>query len=319
MEPTSLQEAIIYFSNPANCRQYLIARRWPNGVECPRCGSKQVTYSEKYNRWQCGSHHDRRQFTLKTGTIFEDSALGLDKWLAAMWMVVNCKNGVSSYEIARDLKVTQKSAWFMLHRLREVMKDDDGGEQLSGEIEADETFIGGKVKNMHRRSKRNIQAKNDGNWGKTVVLGLLERDGNVKAAVAPNRRKRQVQDNIQKNVAPGSKLYTDEFNSYDNLPEDFTREFVNHLSTYVNGKVHTNGIENFWSLLKRTLKGTYVSVDPAHLQAYVDEQAFRFNMRQDRDGAKLKDSERFHTAVCRIVGKRLTWEALVNTDGGLRP
>ena len=175
MEPTSLQEAIVYFAEPANCREYLVVRRWPDGVECPRCGGKNVKFSDKFNRWQCGSHHERRQFTLKTGTIFEDSALGLDKWLAAMWMVANCKNGVSSYEIGRDLKITQKSAWFMLHRLREVMQDSKDASKLSGEIEADETFIGGKVTNMHRRSRRNIQSKNDGGQRGTRFKAVYRR------------------------------------------------------------------------------------------------------------------------------------------------
>jgi transposase-like protein len=312
-EPKTLQEAILYFADPKNCREYLVSRRWPDGVICPRCGSKNVAFSEKHNRWQCGSHHERRQFTLKTGTIFEDSPLGLDKWLAAMWMVVNCKNGVSSYEIAKDLGITQKSAWFVLHRLREVMQDTEPKRKLSGEVEADETFVGGNVRNMHRKSKRCIQAKNGPNWGKVIVLGLLERDGNVRAAVAPNRRKHHVQPHILANMEPGSKLYTDEFNGYDGLPEDVKREFVNHLQAYVAGRVHTDGMENFWSLLKRTLGGTYVSVDPVHLQGYVNEQVFRFNNRVD-----MTDAERFAAAVKQIVGKRLTWDALIGAAGEAR-
>lgn len=308
-EPHTLQEAILYFADPKNCREYLVTRRWPNGVECPRCGSKRVVFSEKFNRWQCGSHHERRQFTLKTGTIFEESPIGLDKWLTAMWMIVNCKNGVSSYELAKDLGITQKSAWFLVHRLREVMQESAASPKLSGEIEADETFVGGNVRNMHRNSKRSIQAKNEGNWGKTIVLGLLQRDGNVRTAVAPNRRKHHVHPNIIQNVEPGSKLYTDEFNAYDNLPPGFAREFVNHLRSYVEGHVHTNGMENFWSLLKRTLKGTYVSVDPAHLQAYVNEQMFRFNNR-----VEMKDADRFEVAVSQVVGKRLTWDVLIGKE-----
>lgn len=317
-EPKTLQEATLYFADPANCREYLMARRWPDGVVCPTCGSAKVTFSVKHNRWQCGSHHAKRQFTAKTGTIFEDSPLGLDKWLVAMWQIINCKNGISSYEIAKNLGITQKSAWFILHRLREVMTDSPT-KKLGGRVEADETFIGGNVRNMHRKSKRTIQAKNDGNWGKTIVLGLLERDGNVRAAVAPNRRKHHVQPNIIANVEPGSTLYTDEFNAYDNLPADFQREMVNHLQAYVNGQIHTNGMENFWSLLKRTLKGTYVSVDPAHLQAYVDEQVFRFNNREDANGEKLTDGERFDMAVRKVTGKRLTWDALINRDTVPRP
>jgi transposase-like protein len=325
--PKTLQEAIIYFADPANCREFLVARRWPNGVECPYCGSKNVKLSEKYNRWQCASHHAPkvegekampRQFTLKTGTIFEESPIALDKWLATMWQLVNCKNGVSSYEIGKAIGVSQKSAWFMLHRLREVMSDSEG-DKLSGHVEADETFVGGKVTNMHRRSKRNIQSKNDGNWGKTVVLGLLEREGRVRAAVAPTRRHYEIHKNVMANVEPGSTLLTDEYDAYQSLPDEFTHEMVNKLKGYVDGKIHVNGMENFWSLLKRGLKGTYVSVDPVHLQAYVDEQVFRFNSRKDADNKPIKDAERFDLAVRQIVGKRLTWNALTGKEGVPRP
>lgn len=268
-EPKTLQQAILYFADPKNCREYLVARRWPDGVTCPYCGSKNVKFSEKYNRWQCASHHAPkaegekpmpRQFTLKTGTIFEESPIGLDKWLLTMWQLVNCKNGVSSYEIAKDIGVTQKSAWFMLHRLREIMRPNNA-DKLAGEIECDESFVGGKTKNMHKRSKRKIQADKDGNWGKTVVLGLLEREGHVRAAVSPTRQYYHVHANIAANVEPGSELYSDEFQAYQSLPPGlFTHEIVNKLDGYVRDRIiHVNGLENFWSLLKRTLKGTYVS------------------------------------------------------------
>ena len=308
-EPKTLQEAIQYFTDADNCREYLMVRRWPNGVTCPTCGNKRVGFLAKQQRWQCATKHPKRQFSIKLGTIFEDSPLGLDKWLPAVWFVTNCKNGVSSWEIHRAIGVTQKTAWFMLHRIRLAMQDS-GAAKLFGEIEADETFIGGKVTNMHRKSKRTIQAKNDGNWGKTVVLGLLQRGGDVRAAVAVSRRKHTVQANIAKNVQDGSKLYTDDFVSYEDLPGDLTREFINHLDAYVNGQVHTNGLENFWSLLKRSLKRTYVSVDPAHLQAYVDEQVFRYNNRKEMD-----DAERFSTVLTQIVGKRITYAELIGKEG----
>ena len=146
MEPKSLQEAIIYFADPKNCREYMGARRWPDGVVCPRCQSKNVLFLEKYNRWHCREKHSAPQFTLKTGTIFEDSPIGLDKWLTAMWMIVNCKNGVSSWEIHRSVKVTQKTAWFMLHRIRLSLQDEHTGGKLggaAGPVEIDETYIGG--------------------------------------------------------------------------------------------------------------------------------------------------------------------------------
>src|SRR5229473_1028510 len=176
-EPKTLQEAILFFSNPDNCREYLVARRWPDGVTCPTCGGKNVVFSAKHNRWQCSSHHKQRQFTLKTGTIFEGSPIGLDKWLAAMWQIVNCKNGISSYEIHRAIGVTQKTAWFMDHRIRVALGMGSSG-KLSGEVEVDETFIGGKARNMHK-GRRRRQIKGTGGAGKVAVMGLLERHGEV--------------------------------------------------------------------------------------------------------------------------------------------
>lgn len=305
-EPKTLQDAIIYFANPDNCISYLVARRWRDGVVCPSCGSKDVSFVASRRLWQCKTRHPKSQFSIKVGTIFEDSPITLDKWLLGMWMIANCKNGISSYELHRATGISQKSAWFVLHRLRLALQDDNGS-KLGGNVEADETFIGGKVQNMHRRSKRTIQAKNDGNWGKAVVLGLLERDGRVRAAVAPTRRYYDVHKNVMSNVETGSTLITDEYNAYQSLPGEFTHEIINKLHGYVNGRIHVNGMENFWSLLKRGLKGTYVSVDPAHLQAYVDEQVFRFNNRKSEDGTTLSDSDRFDAAVLQIVGKRLTW------------
>jgi len=226
--------------------------------------------------------------------------------MPAVWLVTTCKNGISSYEISRDLGVTQKTAWFMLHRIRKAMQTESFGkfEKLSGEVEADETSVGGKIRNLHKRSRRKIQAANDGNWGKTVVLGLLQRDGHVRAAVAPNRKVRSIQDNLLRNVEPGTLLYSDSADVYQQFGEKFVHEFVDHMAEYVNGRVHTNGLENFWSLLKRTLKGPYVSVDPVHLFRNVDEQCFRYNYR------KMTDAERFLIVAAHVVGKRLTYAEL---------
>lgn len=309
-EPKTLQQAIVYFADADNCRQYLMIRRWPDGVVCPTCGSSKVSFLVKQQRWQCAGKHPKKQFSVKVGTIFEDSPLGLDKWLPAVWLLTNCKNGASSYEIHRALGVTQKTAWFMLHRIRLAMQNTKAS-KLSGEVEADETFVGGKVTNMHRTSRRKIQATNEGHWGKTVVLGLLERDGGVRAAVAPTRQSYEVQQHLNNNVEPGSTLYTDEFAVYQHVaPNQYTHQVINKLEAYVKGNVHVQGMENFWSLLKRSLKGTYVSVDPVHLQAYVDEQCFRFNNRKEMD-----DSERFSTALSQIVGKRITYAELIGKEG----
>jgi transposase-like protein len=310
--PTTLRDAVLYFADFEHCRQFMIELRWQDGiVKCPHCGSDNVTWLAKTRVWKCYGKHPRPTFTLKTGTIFEDSPIPLEKWLCAAWLLIGCKNGVSSYEIHRDLGVTQKSAWFMLHRLRLAMRES-GFNKIGGEgreVEADETFIGGKVENMHKSSRAKITKFN--NWGKTPVLGLLEREGHVRAAVAPNRKKRHIQPNIIANVEPGTKLYTDDYPGYDSLPAEYKRELVNHLQQYVNGRVHTNGLENFWSLLKRTLKGTYVSVDPCDLQAYVDEQVFRYNYRKDSEGEPISDAERFALVMRQIVGRRLTYNELI--------
>src|SRR5271166_3740829 len=276
-EPKTLQEAVIYFSNPVNRREYAAKRLWPNGVTCPRCGSAKVTFSEKHDRWQCSSHHALRQFTLKTGTIFEDSPLPLDKWIVAMWLVVNCKNGVSSYEIHRALGITQKSAWFMSHRIRLALQAG-GCDKLCGEIEADETFIGGKARNMHV-DVRQRRITGTGGKDKTAVMGILQRGGKVRATVIPNRKKKALQAEVKKHVEAGSALYTDALLSYNGLAGEYAHEVIDHAVAYVDGNVHTNSLENFWSLLKRSISGTYVSVEPFHLFRYLDEQAYRFNQR----------------------------------------
>jgi transposase-like protein len=305
-EPSSLQEAVIYFADPNNCREYVVARRWPNGVSCPTCGCTDVIFLAKQNRWQCRNKHSQRQFSLKTGTIYEDSPLGLDKWLVATWLVVNCKNGASSCEVARALKITQKTAWFMDHRIR-VSFGLESPNKLTGHVEADETFIGQKARNMHA-SVRARKITGTGGHDKTAVMGILERakDGKhstVRTAVIPSRKKKALHAEVRKHVEAGAALYTDALQSYNGLDE-FQHQVVDHAVQYVDGRVHTNGMENFWSLLKRGLHGTYVSVEPFHLFRYLDEQSYRFNNR------KMSDAERFDLAVKGIVGKRLTFDQL---------
>ncbi len=303
-EPQSLQEAIVYFSNPDNCIDYLAVRRWPNGIVCPNCGSDSVSFNAKRRTWKCASHHARREFSVKVGTIFEDSPISLDKWLTATWMLTNCKNGVSSYEIARDVKVTQKSAWFMLHRIRLALQDDFFGSKLGGEVEVDETFIGGKARNMHL-SERKRRITGTGTKDKTAVMGILERGGKVRVSVVPSRRKTVLQEEVRKHVTAGAALYSDALLSYEGLASDYAHQVVDHATQYVDGRVHTNGLENFWSLLKRGVSGTYVSVEPFHLHRYLDEQMFRFNNRKD-----LNDAGRFDLAISQIVGKRITFAQL---------
>lgn len=324
-----MQEAAVFFSNPQNCHDYLVGARWPDRVVCPRCGSAAVKYSAKHRRWQCGSHHERRQFTLKTGTIFEDSPIGLDKWLLAMWMLSNCKNGISSYELHRAIYVTQKTAWFMLHRVREAMKPAHPGPMMGGadggEVEADETFVGPNAARMSKKRRLALQQRRsefsnkDPNkplyLAKTAVQGLLDRASKqVRAKVVPNTRRESLQGEILAAVVPGSKLYTDEHTAYWHFDGRYVHQMVNHMRHYVDGRVHTNGMENFWSLLKRGLRGTYVAIEPFHLDAYVDEQVFRYNNRATK-GNPLNDADRMALAASQVAGKRLTYKALTGKEG----
>lgn len=306
--PATLRDAIEHFSNPDNCVAYMAAKRWTNGVECPVCGSTKVKYDAKTWRWQCASHHPKRKFSLKTGTILEDSPIALGKWLPVIWLVSNCKNGVSSWEIHRAMGVTQKTAWFMLQRARLALQGKTGG-KLSGEVEADESFIGGKARNMHFHKKvEKIHGR--GPEGKAIVAAVLERGGQVRTQVLATRKKKDIHALVRANVEAGSNLYTDALKSYDGLNE-FQHQVIDHAEAYVNGQVHTNGCENFWSLFKRSIHGTYISVEPFHLFRYLDEQAFRFNNRKDSDGEVMTDAQRFDIAVKQIVGKRLTYQELI--------
>jgi len=228
-----------------------------------------------------------------------------------MWMLANCKNGVSSYEISRATGISQKSTWFMLQRIRLALQGENGG-LLGGEVAVDETFIGGKARNMHK-DVRSRRITGTGGNDKTVVMGMLERGGEVRAMVVDNRRKSELQKRVREHVEAGSALFTDELKSYEELASDYRHAVINHAIEYVNGNIHTNGTENYWSLFKRGLRGTYVSVEPFHLFRYLDEQSFRYNYRKD-----MTDSDRFHLAVRQIVGKRLTW-AEVTGKAGERP
>jgi transposase-like protein len=308
-DPKTLQEAIVYFSDFANCQKFVAELRWADGkVRCPSCGSEKVTYLANARVWKCYEEHAKAKFSLKVGTIMEDSALAIDKWLTAMWLIVNCKNGISSCEIARDLGITQKSAWHMAHRIRYALHHGSF-EKLSGHVEVDETFIGGKARNMHVAQRRR-RITGTGTKDKTAVMGILERGGKVRTVVVPNRKKHALQTEVRKHVEAGAALYTDALLSYDGLAGDYAHQVVDHAVEYVSGPCHTNGLENFWSLLKRGISGTYVSVEPFHLFRYLDEQAYRFNNRKD-----MNDFDRFKLAASQIVGKRLTWNEVTGRAG----
>jgi transposase-like protein len=313
-QPKTLQAAIRYYSDEQVCIDTVAALRWPDGKPtCPACGHQGHYYLKTQKRWKCKECH--KQFSVKLGTIFEDSPVHLDKWLCALWMLVNCKNGVSSYEVAKAIGVTQKSAWFMLHRLRFALQDKESGGKLGGDphskVEIDETFIGGKARNMHKSRRDRMTTYG----AKTAVMGMLERGGKVKLRVLGNKRRGNVMlEIVRANVVPGTWLMTDEFQGYSGLEKDYTHLVVNHLERYVQGNVHTQGLENFWSLLKRGLGGTYVAVEPFHLFRYVDEQAFRFNNRGNRE-QKITDADRFQLALSQIAGKRLTFAEVTGKVG----
>ncbi len=312
--PKSLLEAARYFANPDVCVDFVASMRWPDGVVCPHCESKRVSYLSSRRIWKCMAKDCHKQFSVKTGSVFEDSAVPLDKWLTAVWLVVNCKNGVSSYEIARSVKVTQKTAWFMLHRIREAMRDERAHKfGFGGPVEADETFIGPNPAKMHKDRRAKVQATNPLKpklAGKTIVHGILDRElRQVRAHAIPNIRRKTVQEAILANVTPYAKVYTDDAYIYDRLKKDYLHATVNHSLEYVRGQVHTQGIENFWSLLKRGLRGTYVAVEPFHLDSYLDEQVFRYNNRATKDNP-IDDGDRFMLAVSQIAGRRLTYREL---------
>jgi transposase-like protein len=314
--PKSLTEAIRYFSDPATAREYFVQYRWPQGVRCPHCGSDKVSFLVNQNRWQCHTKHAKRQFSAKVGTIFEESPLSLEQWLVALWLEINAKNSISSYELARALGITQKSAWFMLHRCRLALKSGSLDKKLSGAVEADETFIGGLARNMHL-DRRLRTLHGPGKWDKTPVMGLLERHtekgkSRVRAEVIPDTRRQTLHSIIHRTVEPGSHVYTDAHKPYLQMGPQFIHEFVDHAEAYVQGAIHTNGLENFWSLFKRCIKGTHVSIEPFHLAAYLDSESFRFNHRE------LTDGGRFATALPGVVGKRITYAQLtgkVNAEG----
>lgn len=299
--PTSLLEAISYFSDTERAFDFVKALRWPDGVvECPRCFGKEHSFLTTRRIWKCKKC--KRQFSLKVGTIFEDSPIGFDKWLAAIWLIANSKNSISSHELARALKVTQKTSWFMLHRIREAMRTDSFV-KLSGTVEVDETFIGGKGKYMHANKRRELSGR--GPVDKIAVQGVLERGGVVRAEVVSDLTLVRLQGNVRRWVAPGTAVYTDEAKPYWTLDQHFPHKSVNHKARqYVSGDVHTNTLENFWSLLKRALKGTQVHVDEAHLHRYITERVFAYDNRTDSDLTRMRK------AVTGVANRRLTWKRL---------
>lgn len=304
--PRTQLEAFGQFADPEVAFEFAKRLRWPDGVvTCPFCNSAEKhAFTKTRKLWQCKDCG--KQFSVKKGSIFEDSPMGLDKWMAAIWLIANAKNGISSMEIHRALGITQKSAWFMLHRIRLAMKEGFTPVSLKGKVEVDESYIGGKVGNIHK-SKRttNVGRKATAAENKTAVLGMLERDGKIITEVVRDNKRSTLLQHLQNNIDVETIVYTDKLHSYDALHKHWPHESVDHSVEYVSGDAHTNGLENFWSLFKRTTRGTYVSMEPIHLQRYLDEYCFRFNNR------KATDADRFEALTGMIAGKRLTYAELI--------
>ena len=319
--PKTLQDAVAYFSDPQRAFEYACKLRWPDGkITCPRCGQEKHSFIKTRRIWFC--YVCKKQFTVKVKTIMEDSALGLDKWMTAVWMLVAAKNGISSHELARALGITQKSAWFMLHRIREALRGDESfklGGSDGGPVESDETFVGPNPYKMHRSRKLKAergrgQGKRTTYINKTTVFGVLDRElRQVRSRVIPDVKRETLQNAILGDVEHGSRVYTDAGVEFEGLHRNFVHQIVNHAQQYVNGQVHTQGLDNFWNLLKRTLRGTYVAVEPFHLDRYLDEQVFRYNNRATKDNP-LNDSDRFMLAMSQVTGRRLTYNELTGKN-----
>jgi transposase-like protein len=312
--PKTLREAVVYFSDEQRAFEFFVAMRWPEGVSCPHCHSSDVRFIPSRRVWNCANKHAGRQFSAKVGTIFADSPLGLDKWLPAFWMLTAAKNGVSSYEIHRALGVTQKTAWFMMHRIRVAIQEGTVvRDKMKGTVEVDESYIGGAARNMHHKAKvRRGLVGNSGINGKTIVLGILERGKDKKASrvtteIVKDTSEKELMPHVRKYVLKGTELQTDALRTYRRAAEEYEHKVVDHAEAYVQAGVHTNGLENFWSLLKRTIRGTYVSVEPFHLFRYLSEQTFRFNERKNEAG----DQGRFLTGMEGVVGRRLRYKTLI--------
>ena len=277
--PETLLEAVRYFSDPDVCIEHTAVMRWPNGVICPTCGRVDVSYLAIQKRWQCKSRHTKRQFSVKVGTIFEDSAIGLDKWLPAIWMIVNAKNGVSSYEIARSLGVTQKTAWYMAQRIRAAM-NHNSFDNLDDPVEADETYIGGKSTEQKGRFAN-----------KVAVIGVVEKKkhiGQIRALATKHADATNTLPFLKGNLREGAILHTDESRIYDRAKRTFIHQSVNHnQGEFVRGTVSTTTIDGFWNLMKRSMKGTYTHVSSNHLSRYVDEHTYRYNTRMLNDGQRF--------------------------------
>jgi transposase-like protein len=298
--PQTLLEAVRHFSDPEAAWHFVKEMRWPGGAICPFCGHDKSSFCEPRKRWQCKSC--RKQYTVKTGTIFHGSPLGLDVWLSGMWLITNARNGISSYELSRSLGISQPCAWFLAHRVRSMMETGTFL-RLSGTVEVDETWVGGKPAAMHANRRTEMRRRG---FPKVCVMGLKERGGQVRLRVIQNTKAETLQPAIRRFVKKGEMLYTDNARAYQGIEKDFDHHTVNHFAgQYVTGDVSCNSIDNVWSVMKRAYHGSHIHYSHQHAHRYVAETEFKMNHREYKDGA------RFAIAVSQVSGKRLTYRELV--------
>lgn len=298
----SLFDLFATFPDEQSCLDHLRELRWRDGEFCPYCGDNRVYHFSDRKTFKCGAC--RQRFSIKVGTIFEDTKLPLRKWFMAIWLITNHPKGIASTTLAKDLKITQKTAWFVLHRLRHAAQTRSFNAPLKGTIESDTTFVGGKEKNKHAKDRK---GGTQGGAGKAVVLGIIKRDGELRAEHIQDHKAKTLQGKVSANVAKGSAVLTDEDASFIGLGRDYTHLSVNHSKgEYVRlgGFVHTNGIESVWALLKRQIIGIHHWVSPKHLQRYVDEMTWRFNRRDMPVGSRMND-------IFGCVEGRLTYKELI--------
>ena len=297
----SLTQLFRMFPDDESAEIWLVEQRWPDGVGCPKCGSDNIQErkTRKPQPYRC--RDCRRDFSVKTDSLMHSSPLGCQTWVIAIYLVTTSLKGVSSMKLHRDLGISQKSSWHLLHRIRENFADQQG--QFFGPVEIDEAYMGGKRKNMHAKKRKQLEGR--GGAGKTIVAGIKDRDTNrVTAKVVPDTKQKTLGRFVEDSVAPGAKVYSDDSTAYDNL---FNHESVKHsIGEYVRGMAHTNGIESFWSMLKRAHAGTYHKMSPKHLNRYVQEFAGRHNLRE------LDTLDQMGTVVRQMDLKRLPYEKLIS-------
>ena len=303
--PKNLREAIHYFADERRAFEFVVLMRWPDGITCPRCDCGRVSFISTRKTWKCLGC--RKQFSVRVGTIFEGSPLPFSTWLPAVWLIANSKNGISSHELGRAMGITQKTAWFMLHRIRKGMADGTVG-LMAGVVEVDETYVGGAAKFMHK-DRHQYMVTGRGGVDKIAIQGLRERGGKMRATVLGGTSAADVEHNIYKYVSLGTKVYTDKFAGYKGLSANFVHGTVDHgKREFVRGDIHVNGVENFWTLFKRAWRGTYTHMNHEHAHRYLDERLFSFNLRG------LNDLERCQAVLGQVTGRRMTWNQLTGVS-----